>query len=236
MSQPDFLRMDEASLRAFRRALRERLVAARLQLSAATLNAHREAIDRHLELGFPGLATGIVGVCWPYRNEYDARFLARRLRERGVRTALPVVLGPRRALVFREWQPGVRLARGVYDIPYPADTPEVVPRALIVPMNGFDAAGYRLGYGGGFFDRTLAALRSAGHRVTAIGVAYEQARVSELHPQPYDVPMDFVVTERGVYERHDGMLAFLGAPAAREPSARASPVCYAAEIDPRYFG
>lgn len=228
--------MDEAWLRAFRRDLRERLVAERLQLSTATLAAHRAKIDRSLELGFPGLATGVVGVCWPYRNEYDARFLARRLRSRGARTVLPVVLGPRRPLVFREWHPGVRLARGVFGIPYPTDTPEVVPRALLVPMNGFDAAGHRLGYGGGFFDRTLAALRAAGHRVTAIGIAYEQARVRELHPQPYDIPMDFVVTERGIYERREGALEFLGAPTIGKLSERASPVCYAGEIDPKYFG
>ncbi len=229
--------MDESSLRAHRRALRERLLAARLALDAPTLAAHREAIDRHLERAFPGLATRTVAVCWPYRNEYDARFLARRLRERGARTALPVVVGPRRPLVFRAWQPGVALARGVYDIPYPVDTPEVVPDAMIVPMNGFDDGGYRLGYGGGFFDRTLAAIRSTGHRLVAIGVAYEQARISDaLHPQPYDVPMDFVVTERGVYERREGRLELLGAPHAGDPSQRASPVCYADEIDPKYFG
>lgn len=229
--------MDEAALRGHRRALRERLLAERLTLDKGTLMAHREAIDRHLQLGFPGLARRVVAVCWPYRNEYDARFFARALRERGATTALPVVMGARRPLVFREWHPGVRLARGVYDIPYPADTPEVVPDALVVPMNGFDDRGYRLGYGGGFFDRTLAALRAAGRRIVAIGVAYEQARLGDaLHPQPYDVPMDFVVTERGIYERRDCTLEFLGAPAAGAPSTRASPVCYADEVDPKYFG
>jgi 5,10-methenyltetrahydrofolate synthetase len=217
--------------------LRERLLAERLALDAATLAAHREAIDRHLELGFPGLARRMVAVCWPYKHEYDARFLARRLRERGARTALPVLVGPRRPMIFRAWHPGVKLARGAYDIPYPADTPEVVPEALIVPMNGFDDGGYRLGYGGGFFDRTLAALRGGGHRVIAIGVAYEQSRIGDaLHPQPYDVPMDYVVTERGIYERRQAELEFLGAPTAGEPSSRASPVCYAGEVDPRYFG
>lgn len=229
--------MDEAGLRAHRRALRERLVAARLALDADTLAAHRRVVDEYLDLGFPGLARGVVALCWPHKHEYDARFLARRLRERGAGTALPVVLGPRRPMVFREWRPGVKLARGVYDIPYPADTPEVVPDVLIVPMNGFDDGGYRLGYGGGFFDRTLAALRAAGHRAVAIGVAHEQARIGDaLHPQPYDVPMDFVVTERGIYERRDGGLELLGAPRAGRPSVRASPVCYADEVDPRYFG
>jgi 5,10-methenyltetrahydrofolate synthetase len=235
--QWDFLRMDEAALRDHRRALRERLLAQRLALDPATLAAHRDTIDRHLELAFPGLGRRVVALCWPYKNEYDARFLARRLRERGARTALPVVIGPRRPMVFREWRPGVKLARGVYGIPYPVDTPEVVPDVLIVPMNGFDDGGYRLGYGGGFFDRTLAALRGDGHRVVAIGVAYEQARIGDaLHPQPYDVPMDYVATERGVYERREAALEFLGAPTAGELSSRASPVCYADEVDPKYFG
>jgi len=146
---------------------------------------------------------GVVAFCWPYRNEYDARFLARRLRDRGAVTALPVVVAPRTPLVFREWHPGVRLARGVYEIPYPAEGPAVRPENVLVPMNAFDEAGFRLGYGGGFFDRTLAALVD---RPRVIGVAYELARIPTIHPQPWDIPMDFVVTERGVYVRRDGRL------------------------------
>ena len=143
------------------------------------------------------------------RNEYDARFLARRLRERGAVTALPLVVAPRTPLAFREWHPGVKLAHGVYDIPYPADGPGVHPTTALVPMNAFDDAGYRLGYGGGFFDRTLAALAE---RPRVIGVAYELARVPTLHPQPWDVPMDFVVTERGAYARRGGHLELLPPP------------------------
>ncbi len=186
------------ALRAWRRATRDALVAARLALPAATLHDFRDRIDRHLEAGFPDLARGVVAFCWPYRNEYDARFLMKRLRERGARTALPVVIAPRTPLVFREWHPGVKLAHGVYDIPYPAEGPALQPTTAVVPMNGFDGAGYRLGYGGGFFDRTLAA---AADRPRVIGVAYELARLPTIHPQPWDIPMDYVVTERGVYAR-----------------------------------
>jgi hypothetical protein len=91
-------------------------------------------------------------------------------------------------------------------------------------MNGWDGQGYRLGYGGGFFDRTLAALAP---RPAVIGVAYEQARLETIRPQAWDIPVDYVVTERGVYRRDAGGLAFLGEPAA--PSALASPVCDADE-------
>jgi len=193
------------ALRTWRRATRDALVAARMALPHATLQAHRASIDRHLIHGFPDLAEGVVAFCWPYRNEYDARFLARHLRERGARTALPVVIAPRTPLVFREWHPGVALAHGVYDIPYPTEGPAVRPRTVLLPMNGFDAAGYRLGYGGGFFDRTLAALDD---RPRVIGLAYELARVPTIHPQPWDIPVDFVVTERGVYARREGHLVF----------------------------
>jgi 5-formyltetrahydrofolate cyclo-ligase len=195
--------VDAATLRAWRRSTREALIAARLALSPATLQSYRERIDRHISSGFPDIAAGIVAFCWPYRNEFDARFLARRLREQGAVTALPVVVAPRTPLVFRAWQPGVKLALGVYDIPYPAEGPPVTPRTVLLPMNGFDAAGYRLGYGGGFFDRTLAALA---HRPRVIGIAYELARIPTIHPQSWDIPVDFVVTERAVYARRNGHL------------------------------
>lgn len=203
MSDPTESAPTGEALRTWRRATRETLITARLALSPATLQSYRDRIDRTIEAGFPDLARGVVAFCWPYRNEYDARFLARHLRERGAVTALPVVVAPRTPLVFRAWRPGVRLARGVYDIPYPAEGPSVHPTSVLLPMNGFDAAGYRLGYGGGFFDRTLAALED---RPRVIGIAYELARIPTIYPQAWDIPMDFVVTERGVYARRHGKL------------------------------
>jgi 5-formyltetrahydrofolate cyclo-ligase len=107
-----------------------------------------------------------------------------------------------------------------------------VPTTVLLPMNGFDDAGYRLGYGGGFFDRTLAALPVRPH---VIGIAYELGHITTIHPQPWDVPVDFVVTEQGIYERRGERLEFLGAPGPAG-SSLASPVCYADEIDPGYFG
>ncbi len=230
--------MTDDSLKVWRKAERARLVTERLALSAAQCAALREAIDTHLTRAFPGLATHLVAFCWPYRNEYDARHLARRLRERGARTALPVVVASGQPLIFRLWQAGDVLAKGVYDIPYPAAGDAVVPDVALVPMNGFDAGGYRLGYGGGFFDRTLAALRAGGTAgPVAIGVTYELARMDTIRPQPYDIPMDYVVTERGVYQRMSEGLVFLDAPrAAAAPSGYSSPACLAHEIAPGYFG
>lgn len=220
--------MDTASLKAWRKAERERLIAARLSVGPAVLDAWRRRIDRSLELSFPGLANCRLAFCWPIKGEYDARHLARTLRSRGALTALPVVKARNAPLVFREWHPGVELAVGALDIPYPVNSPEVVPQAVLVPMNGWDPQGYRLGYGAGFFDRTLASLPK---RPVVVGVAYELAKLDTIHPQSWDIPMDFVVTERGVYRRDPEGLAFLGEPpGGDDPSALASPVCYAGEI------
>jgi len=184
------------TLKAWRKTERTRLLAARAAIAPQALETMRLAIDANLERAFPQLARGVLAFCWPIRNEYDARHFARRLRERGALTALPVVVAPRTPLVFREWHPGIALAEGVMGIPYPADSRALVPDAVLLPMNGWDAAGYRLGYGGGYFDRTLAA---ASLRPLVIGVSYEFARMETIHPQAWDIPMDWVVTEGGVY-------------------------------------
>jgi 5-formyltetrahydrofolate cyclo-ligase len=199
--------MHPDQLKAWRKSERTRLIAARAALEPATLEHLRVRIDAHLARAFPGLASAKLAFCWPIKGEYDARHLTRTLRERGAVTALPVVVAPRQPLEFREWHPGVRMALGPLDIPYPADSPEVVPDAVLLPMNGWDQAGYRLGYGGGFFDRTLAGLS---RRPAVIGVTYEMAKMQTIHPQSWDIPVDWVVTERGVYRRDQDKLAFLG--------------------------
>lgn len=227
--------MQTDQLKAWRKTERERLIAARAALDHETLERYRQAIDAHLARSFPGLASAKLALCWPIKGEYDARHLARTLRERGALTALPVVVAPRTPLIFREWHPGVKLAVGALDIPYPVDSPEIVPNAVLLPMNGWDGGGYRLGYGAGFFDRTLAALPK---KPVVIGVTYELARVDTIHPQSWDIPTDWIVTERGVYRREGDELVFLGAPPVpiMQPSNLSSPVCYANEVAPGYFG
>ena len=221
--------MKPDELVAWRKGERERLIAARETLDAVTIEGLRRRLDTHLERSFPGLASARLGFCWPIRGEYDARPLAQTLRDRGAVTALPVVVAPAQPLLFHEWHPGVALAEGPLGISYPTGSDPINPTVLLLPMNGWDGAGYRLGYGAGFFDRTLASMRP---RPIAIGVGYELARIATIHPQSWDVPMDWVVTERGVYRRDPDGLAFLGEAAAGEPSRLASPVCYADEIAP----
>ena len=221
--------MDPTALKAWRKAERERLIAARVAVESTVLDSWRRRMDITLERSFPGLARCRLAFCWPIKGEYDARHLARTLRSRGALTALPVVVKPKSPLIFREWHPGVEMVAGVLDIPYPVASAEVVPEAVLLPMNGWDLQGYRLGYGGGFFDRTLASLAK---RPLTIGVTYEFAKLDTIHPQSWDIPMDYVVTERGVYRRDDGGLAFLGEPDIGDGKL-ASPVCYA---DEHYFG
>jgi 5-formyltetrahydrofolate cyclo-ligase len=202
------MRGDE--LKRWRSAERTRLMSARESLAPETLDAWRFRIDRTLTDRFPQLARGTLAFCWPIRGEYDARHLARTLRERGALTALPAIVARGQPLVFREWHPGVPLATGPLDIPYPIASREVLPDHVLLPMNGWDESGYRLGYGAGYFDRTLAALQ---RKPLVIGVSYEIARVPTIHPQSWDIPMDWVVTERGVYRREPDGLVFVGAAA-----------------------
>jgi 5,10-methenyltetrahydrofolate synthetase len=223
--------MDATTLKAWRKAERARLIAARVALAPAVLDSWRRRMDVTLERSFPGLARCRLAFCWPIKGEYDARHLARTLRARGALTALPVVVAPKTPLIFREWHPGVDMAKGALNIPYPLGSPEIIPQAVLLPMNGWDSKGYRLGYGAGFFDRTLASLPK---RPLTIGVTYELAKMDTIHPQSWDIPLDYVVTERGVYRRESGRdegLAFLGEPEPGD-SNLASPVCYA---DENYF-
>lgn len=222
---------------AWRREQRKRLIALREAIEPGQLHEWRLAIDSHLWRAFPGLRGTVIALCWPYRNEYDARHLAARLRAQGSTTLLPVVVARDTPLRFREWHPGVAMARGTLGIPYPVGSPFMQPKAVLLPMVGFDPGGYRLGYGGGYFDRTLEA---ANPRPTVIGVVHELARMETIHPQAHDIPMDYVVTERGVYRRDGRELALLSAPAGGADAAGSprssplsSPVCYANALDVR---
>lgn len=226
--------MHHAELTDWRKKLRGELLARRNAVPAEQIHAWRLCMDRHLEYGFPGLARGVVAFCWPIQNEYDARFLVRHLRELGATGALPVVVAPKTPLIFREWHPGVKMAMGALDIPYPTGSAEVAPTTVLLPMNGFDKQGYRLGYGAGFFDRTLEVPQDK--KPLVIGVAFEVGAIDTIHPQPWDIPVEYVVTERGVYRRDGGKLEFLGVPSNAKGSSLSSPVCYADEVAPGYFG
>jgi len=188
--------MQAQDINVWKAALRKELLAKRVAISDADRHAWNAAITQHLIDGFPQLAAMVIGIYWPYQGEFDPRFALHHFRNLGATAALPEVVRKAEPLQFRAWWPGVPMTTGVYDIPVPDGTDLVVPQALIIPPVGFDGAGYRLGYGGGFYDRTLA---TAAPRPLTIGVAYELSRVPTIHPQEFDLPMDYVVTERGIF-------------------------------------
>lgn len=193
----------EFDWRAWRREVRRDRIDARERLPTDDRTARNRRIDDWLRQGFGTLGGLCIGFCWPFRGEPDARFAVRRWRAAGSDAALPVVVKARTPLVFRQWWPGAPLEAGVYDIPYPVGTPERVPQAALVPVVGFDPEGYRLGYGGGYFDRTLAAMET---RPVTIGLGHELARLRTIHPRPHDIPFDYMVTEAGIAARIDGRL------------------------------
>jgi 5-formyltetrahydrofolate cyclo-ligase len=132
---------------------------------------------------------------WPMRDELDPRPALLALHGRGHPLCLPVVVGKARPLCFRAWRPGDTLVSGGFGTQVPdAAQPEVAPRVLLVPLLAFDRAGYRLGYGGGFYDRTLAALRAAGE-VVAIGVAIAAQEIAAVPHDATDARLDWIVTE-----------------------------------------
>jgi 5-formyltetrahydrofolate cyclo-ligase len=191
--------MDAPELKAWRAKLRAELIARRMAVDSEVHARWSAAIARDLGTLLEGIAPRrIVGFCWPYQAEFDARPVVERCLARGVRAALPVVVAPRTPMIFRQWTAETKLAPGVYDIPAPVDTAEVVPDVVLAPLAGFDEQGYRLGYGGGFFDRTLGAMA---RRPLAIGVGFELGRVATIYPQWHDAAMDYVVTETGTYRR-----------------------------------
>ena len=183
-------------IRLWRKTMRAELLGKRAAVSTEQHQAWNDAMTGLLVSGFPMLRQMTVGLYWPFQGEFDPRYAIRHFRERGAVAALPVVIEKRAPLQFREWWPGVATSKGVFDLPVPEGTRVVVPQALLIPPVGFDDRGYRLGYGGGYFDRTLSTISP---QPLKIGVAFEMSRLETIYPQAYDIPLDFIVTERCIY-------------------------------------
>jgi 5-formyltetrahydrofolate cyclo-ligase len=203
-----------SDVRAWRKAARSRLIAERAALPLAKRTRLAEFLAQRLREGGPEEALRhSVGFYWPMKGEPDLRPFVRELVAAGVEAALPVVVVKDQPLEFWRWAPGSKLTRqSVWGIPIPAERVPMRPAVLLAPLVGFDEAGYRLGYGGGYYDRTLASLDL---RPFVIGVGFELGRLATIYPQPHDVPMDLIVTEAAVF---DGRAALRRPPAAtRKP-------------------
>lgn len=176
----------------WRKAERRRLIDERLALVSADRIARSEHLAEKLDQAIGRVSGRIVSSYWPFRGEPDLRNWAIKVIERGGRIALPVVLRKSEPLEFRVWQPGDPLERGVWNILVPSRGPAVLPDVVIAPVVGFDTANYRLGHGGGYFDRTLAAMPRMPLR---IGIGFATAKIATIYPQPHDIPMDTIVTD-----------------------------------------
>ena len=198
----DPLAVDPAQARdvaRWRKAERARLLAERAALSVSARPGAAERITPRLDdlirARFGRIEGLTISAWWPIKAELNLRHWLADLVGQGATVALPVVLTPAAPLVFRPWTPDCHMVHGFWKIPIPAEGPEVIPDVTLAPLVGWDAAGFRLGYGGGYFDRTLAALAP---RPYAIGVGLQAARVQTIFPQPHDIAMDAIVTEAGL--------------------------------------
>lgn len=183
----------------WRTAERKRLREERRTLSSSQRTIARAAmmagLDRLFAAHFAGIGDVVVAFYWPIKDEPDLRPLMVEMQASGRSIALPLVETRAAPLVFRLWTPETRMERGHWNIPVPPrDAPEVMPDVVLAPLMGWDSEGYRLGYGGGYFDRTLAAFSP---RPFSIGVGLAAAKLPTIYPQPYDIPMDVILTERG---------------------------------------
>src|SRR5260221_4614243 len=149
-----------ADISLWRRQARDRLITARTALSAEQRRPWGGEIERRPASLLGGLPGRVIGLYWPHRAESDRGPLADALWSQGRIVALPAIVERRGALEYRAWQKDAEMERGLYDIPAPQAREIVQPDIIVVPLVGFDAANYRLGYGGGQFHRTVAGLRA----------------------------------------------------------------------------
>lgn len=181
---------------AAKAALRAEAVRLRAAAHAAEPGAGA-ALAAHLAPLFAAHPGAVIAGYLPFRTEIDPLPAMIAALARGP-VAVPVVTGAGAALAFRLWQPGAALEPGPFGTRHPAAGEEVVPRIVLVPLLGFDRRGARLGFGGGYYDRTLAALRT-GAGVLAVGLAYAAQELPQVPEEPFDMALDAVATEQGLF-------------------------------------
>lgn len=188
--------LKDASLKEEKAQARKAALARRRAAFARAGARAGEAVAGRFLAAIEPPAGAPVSGYWPFGEELDPRPLMTALAGRSHAIGLPVISGRDRPLVFRRWRPGDPLEEGAYGILAPReDAPLLVPELLLVPLLAFDRRGYRLGYGGGYYDRTLAALRAQGP-VLAVGLAFAQQEVDAVPHGAQDQRLDWIVTER----------------------------------------
>ena len=184
-----------------KRALRKQLVAQRLAMPDRMQRC--ELLQRVVRIWLVNRPDTVIGAYWPIKGEFDPLPALHRWKEDGElldepqprRIGLPVVDKLHKTLKFHAWFPGCPMEEDAYGIPKPKDTEVIVPSLLFVPCVGYGTGGFRLGYGGGFYDRALATLQPKPYTV---GLGFTNGFVEELEPEPHDVPLDTILNDNGV--------------------------------------
>jgi 5,10-methenyltetrahydrofolate synthetase len=184
-----------------KRALRQQLIEQRLNMPDRLRRS--DLLQQVMRIWLVGRSDTVIGAYWPIKGEFDPLPALHRWKEDGElldepqlrRIGLPVVDKLHQTLKFHAWFPGCPMEEDAFGIPKPKDTEVVVPTLLFVPCVGYGVGGYRLGYGGGFYDRTLAQLRPKPYTV---GLGFASGFLPNLEPEPHDVALDAILNELGV--------------------------------------
>jgi 5,10-methenyltetrahydrofolate synthetase len=183
-----------------KKALRKELLALR---NALPDRLHRtELLQQVMRIWLLRREDTVIGAYWPIKGEFDPLPALHRWKEDGElldepqprRIALPVINKAHKTMTFHVWYPGCEMEEDAYGIPKPKDTDMVSPTLLFVPCVGYTAGGYRLGYGGGFYDRMLASLEP---RPFTVGLGFGVGYVSDFTPEAHDIPLDAILTDFG---------------------------------------
>ena len=196
--------MNDVSLPERKAALRTEVTGRRQRLGPEERARAAAALAEYLDRLMTDRA-GVIAGFWPLAQEIDPRPALNRLHARGRPLALPRMQGRDRPLVFHTWQPGQRLVQGHFEVMQPdADRPPAEPDVVLVPLLAFDRAGRRIGYGAGYYDRTLQALRAVRPGLQTIGIAFAVQQVPEVPVEAHDEPLDLILTEDGPVEIERG--------------------------------
>ena len=208
---------DDGAAEVWRKSVRKALLGWRAAMDPSVHHTFSVSIRKAIAEILIDRPKATIGFYWPIQNEIDLRPVIETHIECGGRAALPVVPGKDQPMVFHDWCADTKMVAGFAKIPEPVDASVVPVHVMIAPLVGFDGRGYRLGYGGGFFDRTLAVMPVA---PLVVGVGFEATRVDDIFPHQYDIPVDIIVTEAGIRPMTDKAVG------AGDHNKGASPPCY----------
>jgi len=191
----------DESKAAQKKALRKALLEQRLNLPDRLQRA--ELLQRVMRIWLVGRPDAVIGAYWPIKGEFDPLPALHRWKEDGElidqpqprRIGLPVVNREHKTMTFHAWYPGCPMEEDAYGIPKPKDTELIMPTLLFVPCVGYSAGGYRLGYGGGFYDRMLGSLNP---KPFTVGLGFGTDFVDDFEPEPHDIPLDAILNDHGI--------------------------------------